>query len=635
MQSLDYCFKVWEHQDHEGFVFLSSKHRDGSWHDHGFQWPADKEEIATRFSELDRKSADIYWCPLIFDRNHRRKEYVKGPRVLYADLDPINPKDVDFEPTLAWASSPKRFQAVWLLKKTMELAAWEKLNQGLTYSCGADKGGWDATQVLRVPGTRNFKYSDHPKGRILWWRPKNTYAPKEITVPEQSPQTSATPLGSSKTLIELLSQYRPSIPPKISRLLQYPDSRIDVGHRSDMLWSIENELVQAKIPIEDIIAIVQQSAWNKYRGRADEWTRLKTEITRVYEGRVRVKTIEEVEVSTHLKWETYLDVMAAPSSTPGWLIRDVWMKGSHGIVAGEPKTFKSTVSLDIAVSVASGVPLWGSYPVETRGPVMMIQNENARWIIKDRLEKIISCKGLVGKVEKDIIDPKCLFVDFPPELPIVFLNNFEYTFSDPLHKEELEKAIENVRPVLLVLDPLYLMFEGDLNSAQDLQPVFAWLLHLKETYNLSIMLVHHWNKNGSSGRGGQRMLGSTTLHGWVESALYLQSNTDYDNDKIAKVLIEREFRAAGIMPKLELSLAMGDFGCPQYDVKLDEAKAAIKLTDLLDLLSLNPGGISLNKLSKALGGLSKRALKNMLKEGENELEIVSKGQMKLVKLKGA
>ena len=32
----------------------------------------------------------------------------------------------------------------------------------MTYTLGADKSGWDLTQVLRVPGTRNYKYPGGP-----------------------------------------------------------------------------------------------------------------------------------------------------------------------------------------------------------------------------------------------------------------------------------------------------------------------------------------------------------------------------------------------------------------------------------------------------------------------------------------
>src|SRR3546814_13518964 len=44
----------------------------------------------------------------------------------------------------------------------------EELNRRLTYHVGADHGGWDLTQVLRFPGTKNYKYRSQPKVRTMW-----------------------------------------------------------------------------------------------------------------------------------------------------------------------------------------------------------------------------------------------------------------------------------------------------------------------------------------------------------------------------------------------------------------------------------------------------------------------------------
>ena len=48
---------------------------------------------------------------------------------------------------------------------------------------------------------------------------------------------------------------------------------------------------------------------------------------------------------------------------------------------------------------------------------------------------------------------------------------------------------------------------------------------LKTDYKTSVLLVHHYNK-GSAGeeRGGQKMLGSVVLHGWVASAWYIKTD---------------------------------------------------------------------------------------------------------------
>src|SRR5690606_24439313 len=74
------------------------------------------------------------------------------------------------------------------------------------------------------------------------------------------------------------------------------------------------------------------------------------------------------------------------------------------------------------------------------------------------------------------------------------------------------------------------------------------------------------------------MLGSTTLHGWIESAWYLQVmepdesqavQVDQTSKAPASVIMTREFRNAGYYPKIELSLRMGEFGDPTYEVTVE------------------------------------------------------------------
>ena len=60
-------------------------------------------------------------------------------------------------PSIAWASSDKRYQGLWALDGSEDIKDIELVNKDLTYHIGADKGGWDVTQVLRVPGSPNFK----------------------------------------------------------------------------------------------------------------------------------------------------------------------------------------------------------------------------------------------------------------------------------------------------------------------------------------------------------------------------------------------------------------------------------------------------------------------------------------------
>lgn len=420
---------------------------------------------------------------------------------------------------------------------------------------------------------------------------------------------------------EVLARNRDRIPRKVLETLLA--EKAEQGRRSDILWWMEHEMSKAGVPASDIFTLIKGSVWNKYRGRSDEDKRLREEIARAVENEVVDKPADPLK-SLGLRIENFNELMSDLSQYPGWLIEGFWTRRSHGIIAGEPKTFKSTIALDMAVSVASGTKFLGKFKVGEQGPVLMVQNENAPWILKDRIAKIMASRGLTGDVQKKRSGK--YQIKFAPTLPIYFINQQGFNLLDPIYRKALEKVVEETEPILLILDPLYLMFDGDVNSAKDLNPVLNWLLDLKWEYNLGIVVIHHMNKNGKSQRGGQRLLGSTTLHGWVESALYISidNKEEQEAEDIMKpgspvsLSIEREFRGAGIYPNVKLSLVMGEFGDYFYSVRFgsEEMDANSKIKSaIISVLEMSTHPVSLRKLMAQLG-VGRKKLEALIDELE-------------------
>jgi hypothetical protein len=315
------------------------------------------------------------------------------------------------------------------------------------------------------------------------------------------------------------------------------------------------------------------------------------------------------------------------------MVKGFWLNRSHGIVAGEPKSFKSTLAMDMCVSIATGKPFMGVHEVVHQGPVIYIQNENSKWIMKDRLGKMASSKGIVGSVEH--VSDRNLKLSWAPDMPIYMVNQQGFLISDPLHQEQMEKMIVKYKAALVVLDPLYLMFDGDINSAKELSPVLQWLLDIRYRLDCGVMLIHHYNKGSGSDtrRGGQRMLGSTTLHGWTESAWYIRNDApdeedadmpeeDINSEKIeAIVTMEREFRGAGLYPKADIGITMGPIGSFDYGVeahshvkkktvdgKAQPADPEVCKRAVIQLIRSNPKGLSDDAISR-LSGFGKTEIK--------------------------
>ncbi len=596
---------LWREQP-KGLFAVSSKIK-GNWRDFFFSTLKEVRE----WIEANRDAGDLYFCATTLKQARRVKENVTGSRYLWQDLDESDPRKFpeDLRPTVVWESSPGRYQALWKLDKAVkDLELLESLNKRLAIAVNADKGSWILTKVLRIPGTKNWKYPKKPLVRLLWENgPTHDVEVLDGRLAKQPrdkeiERTEIQEGDWDRTLEENWSR----IPGKARELLKA--SLAPEGKRSDVLWFLEHELIKAGLSLSEVYTLVKGSVWNKYRGRKDEEKRLTEEITKVLNSETVVDSVKSVSIKTKtrddsdgrnlasIKFENDNDLMSSMVYSPGWLVEGMWTKKSHGIIAGEPKSFKSTFVMDLAVSVASGKPFLGQFEVMERGPVLIVQNENASWIMKDRMNKIRCSKNLIGSVttRKDILE-----IQFAPQLPIYYVNQQGISLNNPIHQKLLTKLVQQIHPKLVILDPLYLMMDGDVNQSKDTNPLLSWLLSWKSANDFALIVVHHYKKGttGSGIRGGQRMLGSTTLHGWVESAWYIEvvsgdkksseDETDSEVTDFSKptgslnLILEREFRGAGTYPRIGVEVSMGEFGSPDYSLKLKQAPQTGRKAEIL------------------------------------------------------
>jgi hypothetical protein len=87
-----------------------------------------------------------------------------------------------------------------------------------------------------------------------------------------------------------------------------------------------------------------------------------------------------------------LSIDSAPLSH--WLIEGLWSDQAVGILGGEPKSCKSFLALDLAVSVASGAPCLRRFAVQRTGPVLLFPAEDSLAVVRRRLEGICSAAGV-------------------------------------------------------------------------------------------------------------------------------------------------------------------------------------------------------------------------------------------------
>jgi hypothetical protein len=230
-------------------------------------------------------------------------------------------------------------------------------------------------------------------------------------------------------------------------------------------------------------------------------------------------------------------------------------------------------------------------------------------MVQDRLRKLAKLHGLIPedgyirtRADPGSLGGHTIELEFPAEIPLRLLNNYGIDLGDDEHRQMIEAEVAAVRPVMLIFDPLYLALGGvDTDRASALYPYLKWLLELSNKYSCAIALVHHFSKRPTAPgsyqrRTGQRLLGSTTLHGWVDSAIYCEQLED---ERLGWVgtRVEPEFRSMSPRPPVELRLWWGE---PQ-DLGMKVEIKKFDLTEqIVDAVRDEPG-VTVVKLAERLG----------------------------------
>lgn len=188
-----------------------------------------------------------------------------------------------------------------------------------------------------------------------------------------------------------------------------------------------------------------------------------------------------------------------------WLIQDLWSSGAVGIIGGEPKCYKSFLALGMGVAVASGRPCLGTYEVSHPGRVLLYAAEDAAHIVRERLD------GIAAHHRLDLA-----------ELDLWAITAPAIRIDAQEHRRQLDATVAEMKPTLLILDPFVRLHRVDENVSAAVAPLLAFLRQLQRTHGCAVMLVHHTRKNAGNARAGQTLRGSSELHAWGDSNLYLR-----------------------------------------------------------------------------------------------------------------
>ena len=487
---VEFILKIHSHLKPGLFICLSTR-RGHKWKDHFFETPLDKEILEDFFTNYDTNRYDLYFCPHAFKTKQRREVEAVPTKYLWSDLDNANPNNVNPRPNIAWESSPNRYACLWILKDVPTLEKTKDYNKKLAYANGADHSGWDITQVLRIPGSRNHKYTDSPRGRLLWFeeKPYNDIVPME---------------GYTPTATEILKIHK--ISPFLIKKL-YSDAV--EGKRSEVLWKFENTLYERGLNLEEIKIVIKDSPWNKFVKREGqlnkELLKLKEEHPEMEEGTpIEKPPKKEIKKLEHITLVPLTDI--EPENVD-WLWYPYIPFGKITIIEGDPGLGKSWLTMSLAKTVAQGSQLpYNPAPTHQGKVIIMSAEDGLADTIKPRLKSL----GCSGEEILAIPEPFCF---------------------TPGATEAITDMLKDLHPKLIIIDPLVAYMGGgiDLHKANETRTIMNRLAQLAEHTHAAVVCVRHLAK-GAKDKAIYRGIGSIDLTAAARSCLAIGRNPEDPNE---------------------------------------------------------------------------------------------------------
>lgn len=203
------------------------------------------------------------------------------------------------------------------------------------------------------------------------------------------------------------------------------------------------------------------------------------------------------------RWEEWRDSLIPASQVsrrpPAWRLPGLLVPGVNLLVA-PPKTFKSTLALHIMAAVAHQHPMKGVVLPDATIPVAP----------KRELVVAICYEQGAGRLrhmyERRVLGRELL----PRETQLCFVHEpWTWQVDDPAAPErDVFRLIDELRPAVLVIDPLVQSHSLDENDPAMVKPLIRLKEHALKA-NTAVLIVHHANKakdqlKGSDGKAGSR-----------------------------------------------------------------------------------------------------------------------------------
>lgn len=237
--------------------------------------------------------------------------------------------------------------------------------------------------------------------------------------------------------------------------------------------------------------------------------------------------------------------------------------GTVTIFAGRGGVGKTTFALDYVAKVSRGT-LPGKYFNTPRRVLVISHEDDPGTQLKPRL-----VAAGVDERQVELINVRSHYsggsVDHMPLL------NRDWQL--------LQEAIDNIKPALIIIDPLTSAMEGDLHKVHDVRRALTPLTKLAQDNELAIIAISHFNKG--AGSVSDKVTGSHAFRDVARSVLLFAK--DPDTDTVVVTVDKSNYsRKAGYSFRFELEDTKVEIRRTEWDVEVAHV-ARIKMLGESDI----------------------------------------------------
>ena len=173
-------------------------------------------------------------------------------------------------------------------------------------------------------------------------------------------------------------------------------------------------------------------------------------------------------------------------TAPDWLVERVLVRDQPMLIGGPHKSLKTSLALDLAVSLATGTRFLNTFAVPKSCTVAVFSGESGRQVINETVQRICRAKGR-NPAECDVL---CGFT-----LP---------RLGSAADRNELRHLVRDNGIGVVIVDPLYLCMGGDrpvaASNLYEVGPVLAQFADASRRAGATPVFVHHTVKATSAKR---------------------------------------------------------------------------------------------------------------------------------------